>query len=186
VNQLYSAALEVQTLCRDRAWGFCFIGGLATLRWGEPRLTRDIDLTILSEFGREEPIVDDLLQRFSSRLRDAREFAIENRVVLLRASNAIPIDVALGGLDFERRTVERASEWQTGDALLLTCSAEDLIVHKVFAGRDRDWADVVGIIERQGDRLEQSLIFDELAPLVQVKGTEKDLDRLGRLLEAEG
>ena len=53
MNPLFTAAIEVQDLCRRHGWGFCFIGGLAVLRWVEPRLTRDIDLTILAEFGRE-------------------------------------------------------------------------------------------------------------------------------------
>lgn len=32
MNPLFVAAAEVQDLCRDRDWGFCFIGGLAVLR----------------------------------------------------------------------------------------------------------------------------------------------------------
>jgi hypothetical protein len=55
---LFVAAVAVQDLCRERDWGFCFIGGLAVLRWGEPRLTRDIDLTILASFGAEKAVVD--------------------------------------------------------------------------------------------------------------------------------
>ena len=41
---------------------------------GEPRLTRDIDLTILAEFGNEEPVIDGLLGRFTARFDNAREF----------------------------------------------------------------------------------------------------------------
>jgi hypothetical protein len=74
VNPLFTAALEVQDLCRRQGWRFCFIGGLAVLRWGEPRLTRDIDLTILAEFGNEEPVIDGLLSRFTARFDNAREF----------------------------------------------------------------------------------------------------------------
>jgi len=81
-------------VCREHRWGFCFIGGLAVIRWGEPRLTRDIDLTILAGFGSEEPVIDGLLGRFPARLEDARQFAVRNRVVLLTASNGIPVDVA--------------------------------------------------------------------------------------------
>jgi hypothetical protein len=61
MNPLFVAVAAVQDLCRERGWGFCFIGGLAVLRWGEPRLTRDIDLTNLAGFGAEEPAVDGLL-----------------------------------------------------------------------------------------------------------------------------
>ncbi len=67
---------------------------------------------------------------------DAREFALQNRVVLLRSDSGIPIDVALGAMPFEERATDRATDFvlQEG-ASLTTCSAEDLIVFKAFAGR---------------------------------------------------
>lgn len=185
MNPLFSAAAEVQDVCREHRWGFCFIGGLTTIRWGEPRLTRDIDLTILAGFGEEEPVVDGLLDRFRPRLDDARQFAVQNRVVLLTAGNGIPVDVALGALDFEERVVQRASAWNTGEVSLVTCSAEDLIVYKVFAGRDRDWADVTGVVIRQRGALNQDLILAELAPLLDAKGSSDDLSRIRKLLDAE-
>jgi hypothetical protein len=186
VNPLFSAAAEVEELCRERGWRFCFIGGLATIRWGEPRLTRDVDLTILTGFGGEEPVIDGLLGRFRARLDEARQFAVLNRVALLTASNGIPVDVALGALDFEERSVERASAWDTGEVSLLTCSAEDLIIYKVFAGRDRDWADVEGVVIRQRGSLDRTLILSELGPLLDAKGSSADLSRARKLLESAG
>lgn len=152
------------------------------IRWGEPRLTRDVDLTILANYGAEHTVIDSLLQRFEARIANARDFALQNRVVLVLAGNEIPVDVALGALDFERRAVRRASWWTIGDARLFTCSAEDLIVHKAFAGRDQDWLDVEGIVTRQGKVLDRTLVLDELAPLLELKGTIGDLERLRRVL----
>lgn len=186
MNPLFVAAAEVQDLCRERGWGFCFIGGLAVLRWGEPRLTRDIDLTILAGFGTEAPVVDGLLHRFDVRVEEARQFALHNRVALLRADNGVPIDVALGALDFEQRSVDRASLWDVGGASLLTCSADDLLVHKVFAGRERDWLDVEGIVIRQGGAVDRDLVLVELTPLLELKGKLGDLERLRELLDTAG
>jgi hypothetical protein len=31
----------------ERRWKYAFIGGLANLRWGQPRTTEDIDTTLL-------------------------------------------------------------------------------------------------------------------------------------------
>ena len=53
MNPIFAAALEVQAFCQARGVRFCFIGGLALQRWGEPRLTQDVDLTVISGFGRE-------------------------------------------------------------------------------------------------------------------------------------
>jgi len=63
VNPLFLAAQEVQHLCEGEGWDFCFIGGLAVQRWGEPRLTRDVDLTLLTGFGAEGAYVARLLER---------------------------------------------------------------------------------------------------------------------------
>ncbi len=58
----------------------CFIGGLAVQRWGEPRQTRDVDLTLLTGFGTERPFVDELLDAFDARLSDAATFAMHRCV----------------------------------------------------------------------------------------------------------
>lgn len=186
MNPLFAAAAEIEDLCRTREWGFCFIGGLAVLRWGEPRLTRDVDLTILTAYGTEAKVVDDLLGRFTPRIEDARAFALQNRVLLLTASNDIPIDIALGALEFESRAVERASPWSVGETSLLTCSAEDLLVHKAFAGRPRDWLDIEGVLARRFATLDHELVLREAGPLLELKGDPDDIDRLRTLLMTAG
>jgi hypothetical protein len=172
----------VERFCVSQGWEFCFIGALAVIRWGEPRLTRDVDLTVLTGFGGEERYIDALLQRFAPRREDARLFAVRYRVVLL-AANSVPVDVALGAMPFEERAVRRASPWTLADGLSIrTCSAEDLVVFKTFAGRDQDWLDVEGVILRRRPRLDTALILEEVAPLLDLKGTLEDLERLQRLL----
>jgi hypothetical protein len=182
VNALIAAALEIQDHCRRNGWRFCVVGGFAVLRWGEPRLTRDVDLTLLTGFGQEERFVDALLGLFAGRLDKARDFALRHRVLLLTASNGIPLDIALGAMPFEERAVGRASAYAIQpNAAVLTCSAEDLIVFKAFAGRERDWLDIAGVVARQGVRLDQRLIWNELLPLLELKGTPEHRDRLRAL-----
>ena len=182
MNPIYAAASEIQVFCRDRGWRFFFIGGLAVQRWGEPRFTRDVDVTILSGFGGEATFVDALLSGFRARLPDAREFALRNRVVLLATSEGIPIDVALGAMPFEEEAVRRASAFEVAPGVgLTTCSAEDLVVLKAFAGRDRDWLDIEGIVARQGSRLDEALVWRELRPLLRLKEDVVTEGRLHRL-----
>lgn len=183
MNPVLDAAAEIDGHCVDLGITYCFIGGLAVLRWGEPRLTRDVDLTVITGFGDEEPVVDALLARCAGRFEDTRAFALQHRTLLLRAANGTPIDVALGALPFEERTTERASRWRIRPGIeLLTCSAEDLVVHKVFAGRDRDWLDVQGIVDRCGRDLDRALIGAELAPLLELKDAMSNMDRLEEIL----
>ena len=49
MNPIFAAALEMQEFCAARRFEFCFIGGVAVQRWGEPRLTVDVDLTLLAQ-----------------------------------------------------------------------------------------------------------------------------------------
>ena len=60
MRDLFLLASEVQSFCQVRGWRFCFIGGIALQRWGEPRLTADIDLTILTGFGHEAQYIEEL------------------------------------------------------------------------------------------------------------------------------
>ena len=50
MTALIRAAADLQAVCEARGWRYCFIGGIAVLRWGEPRETIDVDLTLLTGF----------------------------------------------------------------------------------------------------------------------------------------
>lgn len=86
MSALFDAARELQTLLDTRGWRFCFIGGLAVLRWGEPRFTRDVDVTLLCPFGSEDEASALVLgSGYAGRISDAAEFARRNRVLLVLA-----------------------------------------------------------------------------------------------------
>jgi hypothetical protein len=179
MNPVFAAAYDLQQFCMQAGWRFCFIGGVAVQRWGEPRFTRDADLTLLSGFGDEEAYIDRLLAQYAARVDDARAFALETRVVLLTGLGAVPLDISLGAMPFEERTVERASLYAINEQhSLLTCSAEDLIVHKAFAARPQDWLDIDGIVGRFGPHLAWPQIWEELEPLVELKEEPAILERL--------
>jgi len=183
VNPIFGAALELQTFCTEQGWRFCFIGAVAVQRWGEQRLTLDVDLTLLTGLGDEGRFVDRLLEAFSGRRDDARDFALRYRVLLLESGAGIPLDVALGAMPFEERAVGRASPFEVdAGQTLLTCSAEDLIVFKTFAGREKDWLDIRGLVDRQSGQLDEALILRELEPLLELKETPAAADRLRGLL----
>lgn len=182
--ELFRQAFELQTFINREQWPACFIGGIALQHWGEPRTTRDVDLSLFTGFGSEAPIVDRLLERYPARIPEARQFALDNRVLLLRTGNApgVDVDIALAALPFEREMIARAVpvEFQPG-ATLRICSAEDLFVIKAFANRLRDRADVLGIARRRGPELDWAAIRHRLAPLAAVKDEPEILASVEKL-----
>jgi hypothetical protein len=184
LEDLLLAAANLEKLLAQQGWRFCFIGGVAIQRWSDPRFTQDIDLTLLTGFGDEERFVDTLLKELNPRQADAREFALTRRVLLAKTRDGVEVDIALGALPFEERTVARASSWRLHEGIsLTTCSAEDLVVHKVFAGRDLDWGDVERILIRQHGKLDLNQIRSELKPLLELKGESDSLLKLDQKLE---
>ncbi len=166
MNALFEAAKEVCDFMKARRWKFCVIGGLAVQRWGEPRLTRDADLTLLTGFEHEEIYVDALLADFAPRRKDAREFALINRVLLLTAKNGAPVDISLAGLPFEEDIVAHATPFAFVQGIVLpTCSADDLFIMKAFTARPKDWMDAEGLVARQGKRLKRAYILAMLKDL---------------------
>jgi hypothetical protein len=103
--------------------------------------------------------------------------------LLARTPEGIDVDVALGALPFEKRTIDRASPWeiQSGVALI-TCSAEDLLTHKVFAGRGGDWGDAEQILIRQHGKMSLAQVRAELKPLLELKGQPEAMDKLDGLI----
>ena len=182
-NRLLEAAQEIQRFCESREWRFCFIGGVAVQHWGEARLTRHADVTVFTGIGDESRYIEELLGGFASRVADARECALRHRVLLLRASNGIPLDVTLGALPFEDKAVAtaRAAEIVTGVQLRLAAPGA-LVVFKVFADRPQDWLDVEGIIVKSSRLIDWNEVRADLAALLELKGDTSALGRLDQLL----
>lgn len=179
---LLDAALEIDGFCREHSWRFCLIGGLALLRWGEPRATLDVDVSLLTGFGGEEAFVDELLKRFTLEPRMTRLDAIHHRVVPVRSSAGLGIDIALAALPFEETAIARATDCDYSPRhRLRTCSADDLVVMKAFAARPKDWFDVESIIIRQIGRLDWAYIRAQLEPLVALKEAPENLVRLEQI-----
>lgn len=183
-QSLWQTAVELQEYLAASGHPFCFIGGLVVQRWGQPRVTADVDATILTEFGGEAEIAREILQRYQSRIENPIQFAIQSRILLLQDIRHNKIDLSIGGLEFEHRIVQRSSWWGIpGGGKIRTCSAEDLIVLKSFAARPQDWIDVEQVIIRQQDKLDRKLVQAELLPLAELKEEPEILEQLKSLFQ---
>ena len=88
-------------------------------------------------------------------------------------------------MPFEESTILRSSKAErVAGAVLRSCSAEDLIVHKAFAARPQDWVDVEGVILTQCGRLVWSQTWSDLEGLASLKGEPRLVSKLERIAKS--
>lgn len=169
MNGQFEAAWQLHQFLTSRHIPYVIIGGVAVQRWGEPRLTRDVDLTVLLPPGREEPMLREIVATFAPRLEDAVAFALEHRVLPVTTRDGGAVDISLGLPGYEEGAVARAVDYELGDGRVVRlCTAEDLIVHKALAGRPRDLEDIEGIVARQAEGLDVEYVRRWLTELGRV------------------
>jgi hypothetical protein len=127
------------------------IGGQAVLIYGEPRLTKDIDITL----GISPDNLDDILA-LVSRLKliiltdSPRDFVQKTLVLPVRDElTGIRIDLVFSYSFYERQAIERSKSVTFQESSLVKvqfAALEDIVIHKIIAGRARDIEDVRSIL----------------------------------------
>jgi hypothetical protein len=158
------------------------IGGLAVALLGRPRVTRDVDaLVLVPEEKWATFLKRGQASGFIARLPDALDFARQNRVLLLRHSaTELEIDISFGNLPFEIEAVQRAKRIRLAGTTVPLATAEDLIVMKAIAHRERDLLDIEGLLDVH-PKLDFKRIrywVGELASLLEAPEITEDLERL--------
>jgi hypothetical protein len=155
MNPQLEAAWEIGQFFNQQHIEYAIIGGIAVQRWGTPRFTQDVDLSIATPLIEgSSALVHLITQHFASRIENAEEFARTARVILIQASNGINVDISLALPGYEDVMLARTLIYEIEpDKTIRICSAEDLIIHKAVAGRPQDMRDIEGIIYRHGEKL---------------------------------
>ncbi|MDI7268140.1 MAG: nucleotidyltransferase, partial [Myxococcota bacterium] len=158
------------------------IGGIAAIVRGVPRVTRDIDATVVGE-GTD---LDALLATFgrhgvAPRIDDALAFARRHHVLLLRhRSSGVDVDVSIAWLPFEVEAIAAAEPIALYGATVRAARAEDLVVYKAVAWRAQDRLDVERLLALHGDRIDLARVRRLVADVAAA------LDDSGRVAEFEG
>lgn len=106
---------------------------------------------------------------------------------MLWGKNQCGLDIGPGGLPFEEHSIQCSVLVKVvANCHLRVRCAEDLIVHKAFASRDQDGADVDAIVMRQGKKLDSELIFQELELQVELKEASEILQKLRQIMRKRG
>ena len=127
---------------------YMVIGGQAVLLYGEPRLTRDIDITLgigLNELGKLKKVIP--VVGLKILVKKEKEFVERNMVLpTMDKKSGIRVDFIFSFSPYERQAIGRAKDIKLGRTLVRFASLEDVVIHKVVAGRARDLEDVKSIL----------------------------------------
>ena len=139
---------KVSLQLRKDSIPYMVIGGQAVLLYGEPRLTRDIDITLgvgVRELNKLKETISSLGLKI---LVERDEEFVERNMVLptLDEKSGIRVDFIFSFSPYERQAIERAKDIKLGRSLVRFASLEDVVIHKVIAGRARDLEDIKSIL----------------------------------------
>ena len=184
-NRVLGAAKALNAALRELKRPYLVIGGIAVIARGAARFTADVDATVWAEGLAFEDLVDVLSRHgIHGRIPDLFDFARENQVLLLvHKSTRTEVDVSLGWLPFEREAMRRATHVSFGRARIPTATAEDLIVLKALAWRDKDRIDIEHLAGLYGRRLDLRYILrhvTQLAELADLPERSRELEMLIR------
>lgn len=144
------------------------IGGVASALWGEPRVTRDVDLKIL--LGRDEAdrLLAVLTPDYTPLLPDPRRALKEQAMLFVRDPAETRLDLLLADTPYDVQAIRRGRivELQPG-ATISVCSPEDLVIYKLVSTRLRDHEDASSVVRRQGDKLDDSYVLHWLRQFEQ-------------------
>lgn len=153
---LLAALAACATALRRLARPAMIIGGIAVIARGVPRQTVDIDATMWAEGLDVDAILPTLAaEGLVPRIVDAIAFARERHVLLLRHEpTGTPLELILAYLPFERAALARADLVDFGGVSVPAATAEDLIIYKAVAWRDRDRSDVERLLALHGPSID--------------------------------
>jgi hypothetical protein len=166
---------------------YMIIGGQAVLLHGLPRMTKDIDITLGVDTQDLDKVVKSVAAIGLKIIPDNFESFVEKTFVLpaLHRESGIRIDFIFSFISYERQAIDRAKPVLLNGEPVMFASAEDVIIHKCFAGRPRDLEDARSIIIKNPD-FDQAYVrrwLTELEILPERAGLSQAFDDLLALVK---
>ncbi len=158
---LNQAVAQVYQFLEGRGIGYALVGGLAVAVWGEPRATFDIDVALAVRPSEVEQFID--FVRGNALFQLPPEHLQFGNVRIIRAhvldsSGHEPDLILVEFLILDPRFLEslmgRRVSVELNARQIWVCSAEDLIVLKLLAAREKDRLDIRGLLASRGRNLD--------------------------------
>lgn len=132
---------------------YMIIGGQAVLLHGLPRMTKDIDITLGVDTQDLDRVTNAVAAIGLEIIPDSVEAFVEKTFVLPVQDkvSGIRVDFIFSFISYERQAIERAKPVLLKGEPVMFATAEDVIIHKCFAGRPRDLEDARSILIKNPD-----------------------------------
>ena len=132
---------------------YMIIGGQAVLLYGEPRLTRDIDVTLGIGIDGLDRVLNSVKNlKFQILVPNWDNFVKETMVLpTLHEKSGIRVDFIFSFSAYEHQAIQNVKRIKLGSRDVCFAALEDVIIHKIIAGRPRDLEDVRSIILKNPD-----------------------------------
>jgi predicted nucleotidyltransferase len=129
---------------------YMIIGGQAVLFYGEPRFTRDIDITLGLDVNDLETLLKIISNlKFKTLSKNIQKFVNETMVLPVSdIQSGIRIDFIFSNSEFEKEAIKRVKKVKYNGATIKVASLEDVVIHKMVAGRPRDIEDILAILSK--------------------------------------
>jgi hypothetical protein len=177
------AALAAVLRRRRLRW-FVF-GAQAVAVHGRPRMSEDVDVTVVVD-GARVPALVAALERagFAPRVKDIAPFVARAVVPLVHRRSKVPLDLVVAASGLERDFAARAVPTDLGGVRVPVIAPGDLVVAKIVAGRSKDLEDVASILDAQGPALDVRHVRSLLGELDDALGDTSYLARFDLLAQA--
>jgi predicted nucleotidyltransferase len=154
---------------------YMLIGGQAVLLYGRPRLTQDIDITLGVDTNKFR-IIEKVCKKLGLRIlpENPETFANETKVLPAEEPKSkIRLDFIFSFSPYEAQAIKRSKKVTLDNYPVKFASCEDVVIHKMVAGRAIDEEDVRSILVKNKNHID-------------LKYTKKWLSQFSKISEHEG
>ena len=166
---------------------YMIIGGQAVLLYGTPRLTRDIDITLGVDTDKLF-LIEKACQKLGLVIlsKDPENFVRETKVLPTENKKLnIRVDFIFSFTLYEKQALERTKKVLMQGYPVKFASCEDVIVHKMFAGRAIDEEDIKNILIKHKRKINLKYIKKWLSELDRIAEQRAIVQSFERLLKTK-
>lgn len=139
---------------------YMLVGGQAVAVYGYPRFTQDVDITLgvaIDAYSVLRKVCE--AARLEPAMKEVKELVQKMHVLPMQdRQTGFRVDFIFSSTPYERQAIERAHSIRIGNAKVRVATLEDLLIHKLVAGRAVDVEDAKVLIRKNSGKIDSRYI----------------------------